>query len=81
MEPWHFLYFLPLPHGQGSLRPGLMLIEAILAERSAGGISNIHESGIPSHYAGVLNEELYDRVPGVCSFGHDIRVLYDKCLH
>ncbi|MEN9467251.1 MAG: hypothetical protein RL081_1252, partial [Pseudomonadota bacterium] len=20
--PWHFLYFLPLPHGQGSLRPG-----------------------------------------------------------
>src|SRR3982751_3182058 len=19
--PWHFLYFLPLPHGQGSLRP------------------------------------------------------------
>src|SRR5262249_48773107 len=21
--PWHFLYFLPLPHGQGSLRPTL----------------------------------------------------------
>src|SRR4051794_38308423 len=20
--PWHFLYFLPLPHGHGSLRPG-----------------------------------------------------------
>jgi hypothetical protein len=20
--PWHFLYFLPLPQGQGSLRPG-----------------------------------------------------------
>src|SRR5262245_29648795 len=19
--PWHFLYFLPLPHGRGSLRP------------------------------------------------------------
>jgi len=22
-QPWHFLYFLPLPHQQGSLRPGL----------------------------------------------------------
>src|SRR3990172_1529983 len=22
-EPWHFLYFLPLPQGQGSLRPVL----------------------------------------------------------
>ena len=21
VAPWHFLYFLPLPHGQGSLRP------------------------------------------------------------
>jgi hypothetical protein len=21
--PWHFLYFFPLPHGQGSLRPTL----------------------------------------------------------
>ncbi len=21
--PWHFLYFLPLPQGQGSLRPTL----------------------------------------------------------
>src|ERR1044071_4377745 len=21
-DPWHFLYFLPEPHGQGSLRPG-----------------------------------------------------------
>src|SRR5687767_14374337 len=21
--PWHFLYFLPLPHGHGSLRPTL----------------------------------------------------------
>ena len=20
-SPWHFLYFRPLPHGQGSLRP------------------------------------------------------------
>ena len=20
-EPWHFLYFFPLPHGQGSFRP------------------------------------------------------------
>ena len=20
--PWHFLYFFPLPHGHGSLRPG-----------------------------------------------------------
>src|SRR4030042_1153933 len=23
MAPWHFLYFLPDPHGQGSLRPTL----------------------------------------------------------
>ena len=23
LAPWHFLYFLPLPHGQGSLRPTL----------------------------------------------------------
>src|SRR6185436_16556945 len=22
-EPWHFLYFLPLPHGQGSFLPTL----------------------------------------------------------
>ncbi len=21
LAPWHFLYFLPEPHGQGSLRP------------------------------------------------------------
>jgi hypothetical protein len=21
VAPWHFLYFLPLPHGHGSLRP------------------------------------------------------------
>jgi len=21
VAPWHFLYFLPEPHGQGSLRP------------------------------------------------------------
>ena len=20
-EPWHFLYFFPLPHGQGAFRP------------------------------------------------------------
>lgn len=24
MSPWHFLYFLPLPQGQGSLRPTLV---------------------------------------------------------
>src|SRR5689334_8307459 len=24
--PQHFLYFLPLPHGQGSLRPGLCAV-------------------------------------------------------
>ena len=23
VAPWHFLYFFPLPHGQGSLRPTL----------------------------------------------------------
>src|SRR5580698_5355696 len=23
LAPWHFLYFLPLPHGHGSLRPTL----------------------------------------------------------
>lgn len=22
-RPWHFLYFFPLPHQQGSLRPGI----------------------------------------------------------
>src|SRR3972149_2153209 len=27
-EPWHFLYFLPLPQGQGSLRPTLRLAAA-----------------------------------------------------
>ncbi|MFZ3014628.1 MAG: hypothetical protein WA045_13080, partial [Nitrospira sp.] len=24
--PWHFLYFLPLPQGQGSLRPTLFSV-------------------------------------------------------
>src|SRR5271155_3898432 len=29
--PWHFLYFLPLPHGHGALRPsfGSAYIEAV----------------------------------------------------
>lgn len=26
MDPWHFLNFRPLPHGQGSFRPGLIRI-------------------------------------------------------
>src|SRR5690242_12694821 len=24
--PWHFLYFFPLPHGQGSFRPTLSVV-------------------------------------------------------
>jgi hypothetical protein len=27
--PWHFLYFLPEPHGHGSLRPTLSHSEAM----------------------------------------------------
>ena len=27
--PWHFLYFLPLPHGQGSLRPTFVGVAAL----------------------------------------------------
>src|SRR5580704_12002904 len=28
--PWHFLYFFPLPHGQGSLRPTLAPVATVL---------------------------------------------------
>src|SRR5437879_13357091 len=39
--PWHFLNFLPLPHGQGSLRPtpayGLATTEAPTATGPPGG--------------------------------------------
>ena len=33
--PWHFLYFLPLPHQQGSLRPIFSLLgdDALLRDR------------------------------------------------
>src|SRR4051794_23987696 len=27
--PWHFLYFLPLPHGHGSLRPVFFVATAV----------------------------------------------------
>ena len=29
-EPWHFLYLRPLPHGQGSFRPSLVLLLRLL---------------------------------------------------
>ena len=29
--PWHFLYFFPLPQGQGSLRPTLFTSGAVAA--------------------------------------------------
>jgi hypothetical protein len=43
-----------------------------LVERSAAGIRNIHESGIPSDYAGALNEAA-KKVPGVCTLAKGIK--------
>src|SRR5690606_6497044 len=41
--PWQCLYFFPLPHGQGSLRPTLgtppITVPAIAADAAAGGSS------------------------------------------
>lgn len=35
-EPWHLLYFFPLPHGQGSFRPTFLPVEE-LDGRTVGG--------------------------------------------
>ena len=34
VAPWHFLYFLPEPHGQGSLRPDLLGADRLRSRRS-----------------------------------------------
>ena len=51
--PWHFLYFLPEPHGHGSLRPtfGLSRYSAQRAVVTSVGIKNLADKakrlGIP----------------------------------
>src|SRR5258705_13740299 len=50
--PWHFLYFLPLPHGQGSFRPTLGSCAIDADGRGAG-----REAVVSPKPAGVPNAE------------------------